>query len=444
MAITIAVPADIRFVLNRLNENGFAAYVVGGCVRDALLGKEPNDWDVTTSALPEEICAIFPEFEKIEIGKQHGTIAVILNREPVEITTYRIESDYKDHRHPSSVSFTGDLTKDLSRRDFTINAMAYHPEHGLVDCFGGVDDLKKAVIRTVGDPNLRFDEDGLRILRGIRFAAQLGFTIAPETQAAMIKQKHLLQVISKERIQSELSKALCAKHCVPVLRENAEIVFEIMPELRPMQGFQQNTPYHCYDVWEHTLHAMEHIAPDLTLRLTMLLHDSGKPHTYMEDENGVGHFPQHAKTSVVFAEEILTRLRFDKKTADQVSLLVQHHDIVMLPEEKWIKRQLNRFGAETFLQLIDIHRSDTLAQSERCLPRLQVMDDCEKIAREILSQDQCFQLRDLTVNGSDLIALGVPKGKQIGVYLNRLLEAVIDGTLPNEKEALLTQVKTWL
>lgn len=444
MAVTIAIPADIRLILDRLNENGFEAFVVGGCVRDALLAKEPNDWDVTTSALPEEICAVFPELEKIEIGKQHGTIAVILNHAPIEITTYRIESDYKDHRHPSSVSFTDDLTKDLSRRDFTINAMAYHPEKGLVDCFGGAADLERKIIRTVGDPNLRFDEDGLRILRGIRFASQLGFAIAPETQAAMINQKHLLQVISKERIQAELSKTLCAAHCVPVLRENAEIVFEIMPELRAMQGFAQNTPYHCYDVWEHTLHAMEAIAPDLTLRLTMLLHDSGKPHTYTEDENGVGHFPQHAKTSVVFAEEILSRLRFDRKTAEQVSLLVQHHDIVMIPEEKWIKRQLNRFGEETFLQLIDIHRSDTLAQSELCLPRLQVMDDCEAIAREILAQTQCFQLKDLAVNGRDLMTLGVPKGKQIGTYLNRLLEAVMDGSLPNEKETLLAQVKTWL
>lgn len=441
---SIEIPKDIQFVLDRLNQHGHTAYIVGGCVRDALLHKTPNDWDITTSALPDAICAAFPELEKIDIGKQHGTIAVILNHAPIEITTFRIESDYLDHRHPSSVAFTEDLTKDLSRRDFTINAMAYHPKTGLVDCFNGVADLKQKIIRTVGDPNLRFKEDGLRILRGIRFASQLGFTIAPETQAAMETQKHLLQVISKERIQVELSKTLCADHCVPVLRENAAILFEILPELQPMVNFSQNTPYHCYDVWEHTLHAIENISADLTLRMTMLLHDSGKPHTYTEDENGMGHFPQHAKTSVVIAKEILSRLHYDRKTMEQVLLLVQHHDLVMLPEEKWIKRQLNRFGEETFLQLLAIHRSDTFAQSALCQPLLQIMDQCEEISREILAQAQCFQLRDLAVNGSDLSTLGVPKGKQIGVYLNKLLEAVIDGTLPNEKEQLLAQVLAWL
>lgn len=445
MAFSIALPEDVGFILERLRRHGFDAHIVGGCVRDALLGKTPADWDVTTSALPEQISRVFQDYPQIEIGKQHGTIAVILHHQPFEITTYRTEGKYLDHRHPTSVTFTTSLKQDLSRRDFTINALAYAPDTGLVDCFGGIDDLRQKLVRTVGDPRQRFEEDGLRILRGIRFAAQLGFEIAPTTQAAILEKRHLLDVISKERIQTELRKTLCTTDCVPVLRQNAPVLFTILPELQPMEHFAQNTPYHCYDVWEHTLHAITHTPPDLTLRLTMLLHDSGKPAAYIENENGVGHFPGHAKGSVAIAKAILSRLRFDRKTTEQVCLLVQHHDLVLQAEEKWLKRQLNRFGAETFDQLLTIHRSDTLAQSAICQHRLQTIDDCARISREILRQQSCFQLRDLAVKGNDLLALGIPKGKQIGACLNQLLRAVMDGNCPNEREALLTLAKTeWI
>ncbi|MDD5952842.1 MAG: HD domain-containing protein [Oscillospiraceae bacterium] len=444
MRKSITLPQDVQFVLDRLEQSGYEGFIVGGCVRDALLDKTPSDWDVTTNALPEALCEIFSDLPTITIGKQHGTVAVVLHGHPIEITTYRIEGDYHDHRHPSSVSFTTSLREDLARRDFTINAMAYHPKTGLIDCFGGIADLLHGKIRTVGDPTKRFQEDGLRILRGLRFAGQLSFSIMPETKAAMRSQCSLLRHISPERIQAEFCKLLCSPGCSDVLRENSHVIFSLFPELHPMEHFLQNTPYHCFDVWEHTLHAIAQTPPDLTLRFTMLLHDSGKPAVYIEDEQGVGHFPGHAKYSTAIAEQITARLRMDNKTSQRICLLVRHHDLVLQPEEKWIKRQLNRFGQEVFFQLLAVHRSDTLAQSARCQPRLQTILDCAAIAREILAQQQCFQLRDLAVNGKDLLALGIPPGPELGQLLNQLLAAVIDGAVPNEKEPLLALIrKKW-
>ena len=433
----IQLPESMKIVLNRLEQYGFEAFVVGGCVRDALLHRPCSDWDVTTNALPEEISEVFSEYPQADVGKQHGTVVVVIAGEPIEITTYRIEGAYQDHRHPSSVSFTSCLEEDLARRDFTINAMAYHPKTGIIDPFFGKRDLQKQQIRAVGQAEQRFQEDALRILRGLRFAAQLTFSIEEDTQTAMRNQQVLLDYLSKERICAEVSKLLCAPNCVSVLRENAEIFFQILPELRPMQGFQQNTPYHCFDVWEHTLHALEATPLDLILRLTMLLHDSGKPHTYVEDEKGVGHFPGHAKVSVQIAEAILSRLHFDKKTTERVCLLVTHHDLVMQQEERWVKRQLNRFGEEVFFQLLTVHRSDAAGQSAICRPRFAEYDRCEAIAREIIAQQQCFQLRDLAVTGRDLITLGIPQGKKIGAILEQLLQNVMDGTCTNEKEPLL-------
>ena len=397
----IQLPESMKIVLNRLEQYGFEAFVVGGCVRDALLHRPCSDWDVTTNALPEEISEVFSEYPQADVGKQHGTVVVVIAREPIEITTYRIEGAYQDHRHPSSVSFTSSLEEDLARRD-----------------------LQKQQIRAVGQAEQRFQEDALRILRGLRFAAQLTFSIEEDTQTAMRNQQVLLDYLSKERICAEVSKLLCAPNCVSVLRENAEIFFQILPELR-------------FDVWEHTLHALEATPLNLILRLTMLLHDSGKPHTYVEDEKGVGHFPGHAKVSVQIAEAILSRLHFDKKTTERVCLLVTHHDLVMQQEERWVKRQLNRFGKEVFFQLLTVHRSDAAGQSAICRPRFAEYDRCEAIAREIIAQQQCFQLRDLAVTGRDLIALGIPQGKKIGAILEQLLQNVMDGTCANEKESLL-------
>ena len=438
------IPEEVSFLLDRLRKNGFESYIVGGCVRDLLLQRTPDDWDITTSALPDQIRAAFGEYPAVEIGKQHGTVAIILNGVPYEITTYRTDGPYGDHRRPDSVSFTASLREDLARRDFTVNALAYHPKEGVIDCFRGREDLNAKRIRAVGSPPQRFEEDALRILRGIRFAAQLGFSVEPETQKAMAQKKELLKVISKERIQAELSKLFVSPNPAPVLRENAEILFTVLPELTPMRGFAQNNPHHCYDVWEHTLHALEHTPDELNLRLAVLLHDCGKPFVYSEDENGNGHFYGHAKKSEELSKEVLTRLRFDKKTITEVCALVKYHDLSFTPEERWIKRWCSRLGDDLLYKLMAVAESDVLAQAPGSHQQmlLELLAECRLVLDRIVEQQQCFQLKDLAVNGQDLIRIGFSPGKTLGGCLQFLLNAVIEGQCPNEKKALLALAKT--
>ncbi len=435
--MNLSIPEPVRELLQRFSQSGFEAVVVGGCVRDSLLGQAPHDWDIATSARPEQIGEALSGFRLLETGLKHGTVTALSGGMAVEITTYRVDGTYSDSRHPDSVTFTGSLKADLARRDFTVNAIAYSEKTGLADCFGGRRDLERRILRCVGEPARRFEEDALRILRGLRFAAVLGFSVEPETARSMRELKFLLGRIAKERISAELTKLLCGKDAPAVLREFPDVIGQVLPEILPMVGFDQHNPHHIYDVWEHTLHALGAIEPLPIPRLTMLLHDSGKPHTYTQDEKGAGHFYGHGKISLQLAEAALKRLRFDGVTIRTVCLLIRLHDTPMIEDEKWVRRQLGRIGEENFRTLISVHRADCLAQNPEYRDRLESYRRVGRILDKVLSEQQCFRLRDLAVNGRDLLALGFSPDKRLGETLDELLDAVIDGKCPNEKEALL-------
>ena len=417
-----------------LKANGYEAYVVGGCVRDMIMGAQAHDYDITTSATPDEMKAVFNGYTVIETGIKHGTLTFLYEKEPIEITTYRIDGDYKDSRHPESVEFTRNLKNDLSRRDFTMNALVYNEDDGIVDLVDGQSDIKNKIIRAIGDPKKRFEEDALRILRGVRFASQLGFTIEENTKKAMIECVHLLKNISKERINVEISKMLLGKNVKNVLLDNYEIIGEIIPEIKEMHGFDQNNKYHIYDVLEHTAVSIEKIDPILHLRLAMLLHDTGKPRTYSVDENGQGHFYGHAKISTEIASGFLKEYKFDNATKEKVVELVKIHDTPIEMDKIFIKKRMNRLGKELFFDLLKVKRADNLAQSPE-YNWTDKLDKMENLAREI-AEENCFTLTSLKISGADLLALGF-KGKEIGDTLNKLLDEVIEERLPNEREALI-------
>ena len=434
-------PLPALTALARLRAAGFEASLVGGCVRDRLLGREPGDWDIATAALPEQVEEVFAGERLIETGLKHGTVTVLLDGMPLEITTFRTESAYTDHRHPDAVRFTPSLTEDLARRDFTVNAMAWSPEAGLEDPFGGQADLAAAVIRCVGAPEQRFSEDALRILRALRFAAQLSFSIDPSTAAAAHALRGTLDLVSRERIAVELTKLLCGPDVCRVLTEYWEILAVPLPELAPMAGLDQRSAYHCYDVLTHCAVSASHVPPEKLLRWAALLHDVGKPATFTTDEAGRGHFHGHAAVSTELAREILTRLRFDKDTVRRVSALVELHDYPIDPlvgnPERAIRRLLGRLGEEDFFRLLALKRADALAHHPDYRDRTAACDRIEALARSLLAQKQCFSLKDLAVNGNDLLALGIPKGPAVGQALNRLLDAVVSGELANERQPLL-------
>ena len=437
----IIPPAPVQTALDRLGAAGFEAFVVGGCVRDALRGAVPHDWDCTTNAKPQEICACFRDFHVIETGLQHGTVTVVIEHMPIEITTYRIDGVYADHRRPDSVTFTDSLTDDLARRDFTVNAMAFHPERGLIDPFHGAADLQAGLIRCVGNPRDRFDEDGLRILRAMRFAAVLDFAVDPQTAAAIHAQKALLHHISAERIDTELTKLLCGTAAERVFTDFADVLFTVLPELEPMYGFDQRNPHHDYDVYTHTLKTVAACPPDPVLRWAALLHDTGKPHTFTEDERG-GHFYGHAVVSVEIAKRALKAMKCDRKRYDRVLLLVEKHDLVMNGTEKQIKRLVRQIGADAAEQLLYLHKADVTAQAVcHRAERIAESDRLLAVLAALREADACMSLRQLAVSGSDLMQLGIPQGRAIGEMLNRLLEAVIEGSLPNEHDALLQAVR---
>lgn len=443
MLVQIQLPPQVEYALKKLQDAGFSAYIVGGCVRDALRGETPHDWDMTTSALPQQTKACFADDPVIETGLQHGTVTVLRDHMPLEITTYRIDGAYTDNRRPDSVTFTRNLRDDLSRRDFTVNAMAYHPSEGIIDLFGGQQDLQNKRIACVGTPSERFSEDGLRILRALRFSSVLDFTIAPETAAAIHAQKDLLLGISAERIFAELTKLLCGVGAERILREYADVLFTILPDLQPMYGFDQQNPHHCYDVYEHTLHAVSAIPPEPILRYAALLHDSGKPAVFTKDERG-GHFYAHAEISTEIARNSLHRLKSDRRTLDTVCRLVQHHDMVFPTpvSEKRLKRLVSKLGFEDTKSLLLLHRADVSAQAEcHRAERIAQSDELLAMLDALAAADECLTLKKLAISGNDLIALGIPKGKEIGNTLNALLEQVIDGRLPNEKCALLAAAK---
>lgn len=436
----ITPPAPVQQALNTLNAAGYDAYIVGGCVRDALRGAEPHDWDCTTNAKPEQICACFRDFHVIETGLQHGTVTVVIEHMPIEITTYRIDGVYADHRRPDSVTFTDSLEDDLARRDFTVNAMAYHPERGMIDPFHGADDLAAKCIRCVGAPRDRFDEDGLRILRAMRFASVLDFTVDADTENAVHTQKTLLHHISAERIDTELTKLLCGIGAERVLQAFADVLFTVLPELQPMFGFDQNNPYHDYDVYMHTLKALSAAPPEPFLRWAALLHDSGKPHCYTEDERG-GHFYGHAAVSVEIAKRALKAMKCDRKRFDRVVQLVELHDTVFNNSEKQLKRLVSKIGDEAAEQLLYLHKADVSAQAQYLrAERIADADRLLALLADLRAADACMSLKKLALTGGDLLAMGVPQGREIGVILHTLLDRVIEGSLPNTKEALTEAV----
>ena len=441
MELDIILPLPVARALSVLEANGYEGYIVGGCVRDSLLGRTPNDWDVTTNATPAEMKVCFDGFRVIETGIRHGTLTVILDGMQLEITTYRNDGEYLDNRHPVQVTFSNKIEDDLSRRDFTVNAMAYHPQKGLVDLFGGRRDLQVGIIRCVGDAKTRFEEDGLRILRAIRFASVLDFAIDDDTARAVHACRHLLSGIAAERIREEFCKLICGPGAVRILRDYIDVIAVFLPELNRCVGFEQNTKYHCYDVFEHTLQALELCkGDDLITRLGVLLHDVGKPLCYTEDEQG-GHFKGHAPVGVEITREVLTRLRFDNETIRRMELLVEWHDIPLSAEKKRVKRLLQKLSDEDILRLLEIKRCDRLAHAPdfRELPPELAM--IPLVIDEIRAEDACLSLRTLAIGGDDLILLGIPKGKQIGQMLQMLLDEVIEERLPNEKNALLQTAK---
>ena len=430
-------PDSVNEILYSLEQSGHQAYIVGGCVRDLLSGKLPGDWDITTSARPEDVLTLFPG--SIPTGLQHGTVTVRFRGENYEITTFRADGSYADHRHPDTVKFTDSLREDLARRDFTVNAMAMDLRGKLYDFYGGQTDLHDGILRCVGEPDRRFGEDALRIMRALRFAATLGFGIADETAKSLRKHRQELSQIAVERICAEMTKLLCGENAAEVLLQYPEVIGVFLPEILPCVGLEQHNPHHCYDVWGHTAHSVAAIAPDPVLRWTMLLHDLGKGGTFSLDEQGVGHFYGHGKASVALAEAIATRLRFSNEMKTQIIELVDWHDRDVPRTEKSIRRCLYHLGEDGVRRLIAVKRADNAAQHPDYQGRSVEMDKAECILQEILDADSCFSLRQLAVNGDDLLALGF-RGKAVGEALNFLLELVIDGKLPNEKDSLLYEV----
>ncbi len=440
----INIPEKAKFIIDTIQAAGFEAYVVGGCVRDSLLGREPGDWDITTSAKPEQVKALFRR--TIDTGIQHGTVTVMMDKEGFEVTTYRIDGKYEDSRHPKEVTFTPNLEEDLKRRDFTINAMAYNESQGLIDIFGGQRDIEQKVIRCVGDATQRFKEDALRIMRAIRFSAQLGYTIEKDTAAAIRELAPTLRNISAERIQVELVKLMVSAH-PDYIRQAYElgITAVILPEFDACMETIQKNPHHCYSVGEHTLHSLTEIPADKCGRLAMLFHDMGKPLTKSADEKGVDHFYGHAAESAELARTILRRLKFDNDTISKVSQLVCFHDYGMgqAPSQKLVRRALNKVGEELFPLLIEVKQADVMAQSEyKKQEKLEALNMWRRLYREVTEQQQCTSMKTLAICGRDLLQEGIPSGPVMGAVLQNALELVLDDPTKNDKEVLLEMIRT--
>lgn len=431
------LPEQVRRALARLEDAGYEAFVVGGAVRDCVRGAGTGtDWDITTSALPEETETIFSGYRVIEAGMKHGTVTVLLDGEPLEITTYRVDGGYSDHRHPDEVRFTRSLREDLRRRDFTMNAMAYSPRTGVVDPFGGQADLAAGVVRCVGEPDRRFQEDALRILRALRFASALGMGIHPDTARAARDNRGLLTSVAAERVRVELTKLLCGADAERVLLEFPDILSVPLPEIGAMVCFDQHNPHHDRDVWARTAAVTAAIPAQPVLRWAALLHDVGKPPCFSLAEDGVGHFYGHAAESARMADGILRRLRFDTDSREEIVRLIRYHDLPIQPERRPVKRLMNKLGPDTIRRLIELHKADTRGQSAICAGRIAEYDAVAAVLDEILNEKECFSLRDLAVNGTDMMSIGLT-GRDIGRALNACLTAVMEEKLPNERAALL-------
>lgn len=436
----LALPKKVRYILDTLISAGFEAYAVGGCIRDSILGKEPKDWDITTSARPDEVKALFRK--TIDTGIAHGTVTVLAEREGFEVTTYRIDGKYEDSRHPKEVTFTPSLLEDLKRRDFTINAMAYNHIDGLVDAFDGIGDLNRKVVRCVGDARQRFGEDALRMMRAVRFAAQLGFSIEADTYAAVCTMVSDLKRISAERICAEFVSLLVSDHPEEMRTlYKTGITSVILPEFDAMMQTEQKHPHHIYTVGEHTITALGHVKKEKVLRLSILLHDVAKPVCQTTDENGIHHFHGHPKYGSEMAKKILRRLKFDNDTIIKVCRLVAGHDDNPPLTEKSVRRAMVRIGLDAYPAIFAVKRADVLAQSEyERAQKLEYIKQYEAYYHRIMEAGQCLTLKELAVNGSDLIALGMQPGPRLGEVLKDLLEIVLEDPSKNTKEYLLTQI----
>ena len=436
------LPASVDAIIDSLQAKGYEAYAVGGCVRDSILGCKPDDWDITTSATPWQVKEIFNR--TVDTGLQHGTVTVLMGNYAHEVTTYRIDGDYEDGRHPKEVTFTASLEEDLKRRDFTINAMAYNDKSGLIDLYGGIEDLQRKCIRCVGNAEERFKEDALRIMRALRFSAQLDFGIDQETYDAVRDLSSTLAKISAERIATELTKLLVSGH--PEYIQHAYdtgITKVILPEFDAVMETPQNNPHHCYNVGRHTIESLKYTPVDKVLRLTMLLHDIGKPACWTTDEDGIDHFKGHAMEGMELARDILQRLKFDNDTIYQVTNLIKWHDCRMEPSLKTIRKILNKIGPNLFEKLLTVQYADTMAQSGFCRKeKIQRITEVEACFKEILESNQCISLKDLEVTGQDLIALGLKPGPQIGQLLNQALDQVLEEPEKNERNYLLSFIDT--
>ena len=437
----IVLPGPVQTALDLLETAGFEAFVVGGCTRDALLGDAPHDWDITTSALPEETLSVFSDYRTIETGLQHGTVAVLLDDMLLEITTYRVDGTYKDSRHPDAVSFTRSICEDLARRDFTMNAIAYSPTRGYEDLYGGASDIEAHLISCVGDPESRFTEDALRILRALRFSSVLGFSIEEHTAAAIHSLKDRILYVAWERISAELLQLLCGRDVYRVLQDYRDVFAVILPELEPCFDFEQHNPWHIYDVFTHIAHSVEYIAPEPALRLAMLLHDIGKPETFFADEKGIGHFYGHPKRSARMAKDIVHRLKLSSAMQEEVCTLVESHDYPVEATETVLLRRLHKFGPETLRHLLLVKRADCLAQNpDKTAEELDKLSTIEHMLDVLLKEGPVFRISDLAVGGGDLIALGMEPGPQIGALLEDVLDRVMAGKLPNDRDAILAEI----
>lgn len=445
---TLDIPDYAATLLATLERAGFEAWIVGGFVRDRMIGRESHDVDIATDAPWQDVQRVCEDagFSTHETGVKHGTLTVVITdasdetmKHAIEVTTFRADGAYADGRHPDAVSFVRTIQEDLARRDFTINALAYHPERGMLDLFDGIDDLGRGIIRSIGNPKKRFSEDALRILRACRFAAQLGFSIDADTYQAMLECKHLLAKVSAERVTSELDGFLQGAHVHDALMSTVDVLAFVLPELVAMKDCPQVTPYHIYDVLEHTAWVVQHTPPDRLTRWVALFHDMGKPAAAFFSPDGVEHFYGHANASMVIAHSIMDRLLMSPKFKEQALVLVKRHDEVVEANPRAVKRMLNRLNGnvELFRKLCDIKRADALSQAPRCAPRAELADDLKRVLEDVLVADEAFTVRDLAIDGTDAIAAGVPKGPAVGEALSRTLDAVIDGRIQNERDELL-------
>lgn len=437
----LKLPPQVIFALELLEKGGYEAYIVGGCVRDVLMDRQPHDYDITTNALPEETVRCFDGCSVKTAHMKHGTVTAAVDGMHIEITTYRVDGSYSDHRRPDDVRFTPRLEEDLARRDFTVNAMAYHPQKGLIDPFGGINDLRARLIRCVGEPEQRFEEDALRIMRAVRFMSVMDFKLEKSASDAVHRLKDKLGAVSAERLAAELTKLLCGQNPFAALCGYYDVLGAFIPELLPCVGFEQHSRYHIYDVWQHTAMAVQKSECGELPRLCAFFHDIGKPCCYSEDEDGSGHFKGHAAISAEMCRDIMRRLRFPEYMVKAVRAVVARHSLEQM-NEKSIRRRLNELGEENFFLLLKLQSADNSAKAKFCLSRLDDIEKVRLIAEEIIAEGKCFSLKQLAVNGHDVMAAGYT-GRDIGRILQNLLCRVIDGELENKRDILLTAIKRY-